>query len=271
VTAAGSGGRRPIIVGAGRGASRPGIGGAERRIERRLLIGAGVATAAGAAHFAPAVSAWRQMRTRLAPRLAGVGYADHIGLTFDDGPDPATTPAFLNELDRLGWKATFFLLGSQVEAAGGLTAEVAARGHEIGVHGDRHTSHLRRPFWWTTADVARACDRIAAETGVWPRWFRPPYGALSSSSLVAAHRNGLQTVLWTTWGRDWRDDADAWSVTETVEATRAPGATVLLHDSDVTSAPGAWRSALGALPHLAERWDAAGLRIGPLAEHGIGA
>lgn len=236
--------------------------------DRRVWLGAVVAAGA-VVHVAPAVSAWRQMRTRLAPRLSGVGAVDHIALTFDDGPDPATTPAFLDALDRLGWKATFFLLGSQVRTAGGLTAEIVARGHEVGVHGDQHTSHLRRPFWWTTADVGRACDLIAAETGRRPRWFRPPYGAVSSSSLYAAHRHDLQTVLWTTWGRDWRADADARSVAATVEATRRPGATVLLHDSDVTSAPGAWRSALGALPLLAERWEAAGLRVGPLAEHGM--
>ncbi len=240
-----------------------------RLVGRRVLIGAGLAAAAGAAHVAPAASAWRQMRYRVAPRLSGVGDHDHVALTFDDGPDPETTPAFLDVLDELGWKATFFLLGSQVRTAGRLTAELVARGHEVGVHGDRHTSHLRRPSWWTIADVAKACELITAETGITPRWFRPPYGAVSSSSLVAARRNGLQTVLWTTWGRDWRADADAATVTATVERTRRPGATVLLHDSDVTSAPGAWRAALGALPLLAERWDAAGLRVGPLAEHGI--
>ena len=238
--------------------------------ERRLAHGTlALVAAAAAVHVAPAASAWRQMRTRLAPRLSGVGHADHLALTFDDGPDPATTPAFLDMLDRLGWKATFFLLGSQVRTAGGLTAEVARRGHEVGVHGDQHTSHLRRPFWWAEADVGRACELIAVRTGEWPRWFRPPYGAVSASSLFAARRHGLQTVLWGSWGRDWRADATPRSVTGTVEKTRRPGATVLLHDSDVTSAPGAWRAALGALPCLAERWQAAGLRVGPLAEHGI--
>jgi hypothetical protein len=49
-----------------------------------------------------------------------------------------------------------------------------------------------------------------------------------------------------------------------------PGATVLLHDSDCTSAPGAWRSALGALEPLAELFAVKGLTVGPLAEHGLG-
>ncbi|MGF7235242.1 MAG: polysaccharide deacetylase family protein, partial [Frankia sp.] len=48
-----------------------------------------------------------------------------------------------------------------------------------------------------------------------------------------------------------------------------PGATLLLHDSDCTSAPGAWHSALGALPELYARCADAGLRLGPLRDHGI--
>jgi peptidoglycan/xylan/chitin deacetylase (PgdA/CDA1 family) len=241
------------------------------RDQRALLVAAGAVGVAGLAHVAPAASAWRQMRCRVVPRLAGVGRAGHVALTFDDGPDPRSTPAVLDALDRLGWKATFFVLGSQVRAAPTLAAEVAARGHEIGIHGDRHTSHLRRPVWWTVPDVARAVAVVSDVTGTVPHWFRPPYGALASSSLVAARRHGLQTVLWTSWGRDWRADADGASVTATVEATRRPGATVLLHDSDVTSAPGSWRATLSALPRLAERWAAESLEVGPLREHGIGA
>ncbi|HWG73908.1 MAG TPA: polysaccharide deacetylase family protein [Acidimicrobiales bacterium] len=232
-------------------------------------LGAGGLVAAGAvAHLAPAATAWRQARNRVLPALSGVGKPDHVALTFDDGPDPASTPAFLETLDALGWRATFFLLGEAVQRSPGLAAEIAARGHEIGVHGYSHTSHIRRPWTWTSRDVARARDVIQATTGTEPEWFRPPYGALSGSSLVAARRAALRTVLWTTWGRDWRSDATAASVAATVTATWRPGATVLLHDSDVTSAPGAWRAALGALPLLRERWAVAGLEVGPLGRHG---
>jgi hypothetical protein len=77
-------------------------------------------------------------------------------------------------------------------------------------------------------------------------------------------------VLWTTWGKDWRSGGTGWTVAAEVERTFWPGATVLLHDSDVTSSPGAWRSTLAALPILAETWTRAGLRVGPLRDHGIG-
>jgi peptidoglycan/xylan/chitin deacetylase (PgdA/CDA1 family) len=59
-------------------------------------------------------------------------------------------------------------------------------------------------------------------------------------------------------------------VAKDVSATLVPGATVLLHDSDCTSAPQSWKATLGALPVLAEHWHAAGLVVGPLSEHGLG-
>jgi peptidoglycan/xylan/chitin deacetylase (PgdA/CDA1 family) len=237
---------------------------------RLLLAGSGTAaTAALITHVAPAATSWRALRCWATPALAGLGRPDHVALTFDDGPDPASTPAFLDELDRLGWQATFFLLGSMVRQAPGLAAEVVQRGHEVAVHGDQHRSHLRRTPWATERDMATARDLIAEAAGVEPRWFRPPYGTLSTSSLQAARRLGLQTILWTAWGRDWRPKATPVTVTDDVARGLRPGATVLLHDSDCTSAPQSWRSALGALERLAEVFDDRGLRPGPLAEHGL--
>ena len=232
----------------------------------------GVATvAAGAfAHLAPGVVFLRRARSVVLPGLAGVGRSEHVAVSFDDGPDRESTPAFLDELERLGLGATFFLLGSQVRRARGLCAEIVERGHELGVHGDTHANHLLRPAGWVTDDLRRARDLIEEASGVELRWFRPPYGALAASSLVAARRTGLRPVLWTTWGRDWRPGIEAEDVVAEVRATMRPGATVLLHDSDLTSAPGSWKRTLTALPALAGDWQAAGLAVGPLREHGIG-
>jgi peptidoglycan/xylan/chitin deacetylase (PgdA/CDA1 family) len=236
--------------------------------------GAGLAAlfaAGGVAHAAPAAVAWRRARNLLMPNLSGAGDPGHVALTFDDGPDPESTPSFLQILDELGWKATFFLTGAQVRRHPELAAEVAGRGHELGVHGDVHSNHLLRTTSWTTRDAAASLGLVEAVWGMRPVWFRPPYGALAASSLVAARRLGLRTVLWTTWAHDWKPGATAESVVGRVEASWWPGATVLLHDSDATSAPGSWKATLGALPVLAERWAAAGLRVGPLGEHGLGA
>jgi peptidoglycan-N-acetylglucosamine deacetylase len=242
-----------------------------RRPAALALAGGGAAAGAALAHALPAVTSWRALRCLAAPRLAGLGEATHIALTFDDGPDAASTPAFLTELDRLGWKATFFALGSMVRRNPSLAAEVVERGHEMGVHGDEHSNHLGRSPRWVMDDVERARDTIAAATATVPVWFRPPYGALSGGSLRAARALGLRTVLWTAWGRDWRAEATPSSVVADVSRDLGAGATVLLHDSDCTSAPQSWRSALGALDGLASTIAAQGLTVGSLGEHGIGA
>ena len=223
-----------------------------------------------AAHAAPALSNVDVIRRRLPAGLSGVGAPGHVAVTFDDGPQPESTPAFLEALDRLGWKVTFFMLGSMVERSPGLAAEVAAAGHEIAVHGYAHRSQLFRTPAAIAGDLARAVDTVSAATGRPLRWFRPPYGTLSAGGVIAARRLGLRTVLWSTWGRDWRAEATPRTVVADVARHLGPGATVLLHDSDCTSAPKAWRSTLGALEPLAELFASRRLEAGSLGEHDLG-
>ena len=237
-------------------------------MRRRLLL-AGGAAAAVAVHAAPLLTARAGLRRRYLPALAGLGSPDHVALTFDDGPDPASTPAFLAELDRLGLRATFFMLGVNAEAHPALAAEVAAAGHEVAVHGHEHRSQLFRTPREVRADLLRGVEAVASTTGAAPVWFRPPYGTLSAGGMMAAQRLGLRTVLWSAWGRDWTPQATAASVLAELDRDLGPGVTVLLHDSDCASAPGSWRAALGALPLLADRLAERDLAAGPLAEHGV--
>jgi len=221
-------------------------------------------------HAAPALAGVSPVAVRVTPSLVGVGRRGHVALTFDDGPDPQSTPEFLRVLDTLGWQATFFMLGDMVRRAPALAAEVAAAGHEIAVHGDTHGNMLRRTSRVAADDITRARDTIADATGQVPRWFRPPFGILSFGALRAAKRLQLRTVLWTTWGRDWRREATPESVEADVLRRYVDGGTVLLHDSDCTSYPGSWRSALGALPRLGDDFAVRGLVVGPVGEHGLG-
>ncbi|MES9541498.1 polysaccharide deacetylase family protein [Actinomadura sp. NPDC000600] len=134
-------------------------------------------TAAGvlaAAHAAPAVTSIGPLRRRLFPGLAGVGEPGHVALTFDDGPDPRSTPAFLAALREYEVKATFFLLGRMLKAAPDLGRELAESGHEIAVHGWEHRCMLLRGPAATYDDLARAMESIVQVTGTAPRRYRPP-------------------------------------------------------------------------------------------------
>ncbi len=242
----------------------------------RVAVAAGAVAGLGAAglavaHAGPGITAIGPLRRRLFPQLAGLGRAGHVALTFDDGPDPASTPAFLDLLAERRLHATFFLLGSMVDRAPGLAGQIAAAGHEIAVHGWDHRYAILRTPRDVHGDLARATAAVAAATGQRPRFFRPPYGVLSAGALAAARRLGLTPVLWSSWGREWTAGATADTVADTVLADLGGGATILLHDSDCTSPAGAAAAALGALPRVLDGCAARGLSIGTLAEHGLGA
>lgn len=221
------------------------------------------------AQAGPGITAVGPLRRSLFPRLSGSGHADHVALTFDDGPDPESTPRFLEELAARQVRATFFLLGSMVARAPGLAGQIAAAGHETGVHGwDHRYLPLRGPRS-TRDDLRRAADIIGQATGTAPRLFRPPYGVLTTSALLTARELGLTPVLWGSWGKEWAPGATPESVYATLTRTLAGGVTVLLHDSGCTSPPGSWQAGLGALPMLIDECAARGLRLGTAGEHGI--
>ena len=218
-------------------------------------------------HAGPALTAVRGLRRTFLPRLSGVGRATHVALTFDDGPDPTSTPRFLDTLDRHGVRATFFVLGSMLAKAPELGRELVAAGHEIAVHGWSHRCLLARSGRAVRTELARAIGQIEDATGCRPNYFRPPYGLLTTPALVAARRLGLAPVLWTCSGRDWHSWSTSDSVVRTLRSSLDPGATVLLHDSDCASAPDAWRSTLAALPRFLDDCAVRGFAVGPLAEH----
>lgn len=194
-----------------------------------------------AAHAAPVVSTFGPLRNRLMPRLSGRGRTNHIALTFDDGPDPRSTPHFLRLLAGRGVHATFFLLGSEAHRSPGLVREIAAAGHEVAVHGWLHRPLLLRGPRATYDDFRRARDTVAAITGRQPTLFRPPYGVMSTAAHLAARRLDLTPVLWTCWGRTgrhaphrtpstapspptWTAAARSCSTTPTAPPPPAPGA-----------------------------------------------
>jgi peptidoglycan/xylan/chitin deacetylase (PgdA/CDA1 family) len=219
------------------------------------------------AHALPSVTTFGPGRNRLLPGLAALGDPNHVALTFDDGPDPASTPLFLDVLARRGVKATFFLLGSMAERAPGLVGEIRDAGHEVAVHGWHHRMLLLRGPRGTYDDLARARDYLGTLTGERPALFRPPYGVMTTSAHVAARRLGLRPTLWSSWGEDWSARATADSVFREVTKDLNGGGTVLLHDSDCTASPLSWTTTLGALPRLLDHIEERGWAVGPLAEH----
>lgn len=234
------------------------------RASGKALAALGVAAAA---HAAPALTALLGVRVRLFPRLAGIGDANRVALTFDDGPDPASTPRFVELLAARGVRATFFLLGSMLARSPRLGRDMVAAGQELAVHGWAHDNLLLCGPSTTYHDLAAARSLIADATSQVPRFFRPPYGVLTTPALLAARRLDLEPVLWTCWGEDWTPTATPQSIVEKVRGGLGGGGTILLHDCDFLTVPGAWRSSLAALPPLLDECARRGFAVGPLREH----
>jgi peptidoglycan/xylan/chitin deacetylase (PgdA/CDA1 family) len=209
------------------------------------------AVAAAGAHFVPGVVSlgqWAPVRALPAGWCRWRGPdRPALALTFDDGPVPGDTERTLDRLDELGAVATFFCLGEQVLAHPVLTQEIAARGHEVGVHGFEHAHHFARPPAWIGRDLDRAVDALLGAGLPPPRWFRPPYGQTSGPTLWAARRRHLEPVLWSGWAREWKADQGTAAVRARLEAAVAPGAIVLLHDTEALNGPGTLATVLDAL------------------------
>lgn len=192
---------------------------------------------------------------RVPRRIAGRG----VALTFDDGPHPEGTPAVLEQLARAGSRATFFLVGEQVERDPALARRIAAEGHGLAVHGHRHRCQLRLSAAAVARDAVRGADAIERATGVRPDLYRPAYGIFSAGGLPAIRGAGFAPLLWSRWGRDWRSGTGPERIAALTTRSPSDGDVILLHDSDAYSEPGCWRGTVAALPMILSALAAAGL------------
>jgi peptidoglycan/xylan/chitin deacetylase (PgdA/CDA1 family) len=186
--------------------------------------------------------------------------SDGVGLTFDDGPHALGTPAVLAELDAAGARATFFVVGEQARRDPGLVREIAAAGHRVAVHGDRHVALTRVAPRTLRADLDRCADLVAQLGGTACERYRPPYGIFTPVALAEARRRGWTPLLWSAWGRDWRADATPQKIAALATRSLRAGDVVLLHDADHYSAAGSWRRTADALPRILDAIGRRGLR-----------
>ncbi|WP_136518716.1 polysaccharide deacetylase family protein [Cellulomonas telluris] len=152
-----------------------------------------------------------------------------VAVTFDDGPDPVTTPAILQVLEEAGARCTYFLLVPQAEQHPDLVARIRDAGHEIALHGLDHTPLPRLPHATAVRTLREARHRLEAVAGTPVRLYRPPYGAQSPSSLLAARRAGLDVVVWSADAADWEERPSA-DVASLGLARLADGGILLLHE-----------------------------------------
>jgi peptidoglycan/xylan/chitin deacetylase (PgdA/CDA1 family) len=172
----------------------------------------------------------RGRRWQKIPGLQLIATEGRAVVTFDDGPDVDATPAVLDALDEAGARATFFVVASQMLRWPALIKEVRDRGHEIGLHGYEHQRQDQIAPERSRDDVVRGFEAIGQMTGERCRWYRPPFGRMSTASATACEELGLTPVYWSAWGLDWEDVA-ADRIADVASSQLQEGGILLLHDS----------------------------------------
>ncbi len=184
--------------------------------------------------------------------------APYVALTFDDGPNPETTPKLVKILADRNVKATFFMLGNRAVQAPDVVKAVAAAGHEIGNHSWSHPQLTKLPVAAADKQVEDTSALLEQLTGTKPVLMRPPYGSMNPS--LQAHlyeKYGITQIFWSVDPLDWKI-RDAQSVYDQIMKQVRPGAIILSHDIHPTT--------VAAMPRVIDALIAKGYKIVTVSE-----
>ena len=173
---------------------------------------------------------------------------DGVFLTFDDGPTPGVTEWILSTLDKYDAKATFFVLGKNVEMYPDLYKRILDAGHKVGNHTYSHQKGWGMSLERYTEDVDFANDLIHSEL------FRPPYARITPAQARFLGQR-YKLVMWDIISRDYNRRLSPRTCLKNVTKHLAPGAIVVFHDSEK-----AFRNMRYALPRTLEKIRQMGLK-----------
>jgi peptidoglycan/xylan/chitin deacetylase (PgdA/CDA1 family) len=188
-----------------------------------------------AAHMSPSMR--RAVRGAIDPVLTPIGSISGargglplVALTYDDGPDPDSTPAVLAALEEAQTKATFFMLSERAARHPMIVADVVAAGHEVALHGIDHQRLTALSSREVQDRLVRGKAVLEKVSGQPIRWFRPPHGSQNIGTYRAIRSAGLHSVVWTVAGEDWYAQ-DPSEVSPRLMGPLRRGGIILLHDA----------------------------------------
>ncbi len=183
-----------------------------------------------------------------------------VALTFDDGPHPRYTQAILDLLGEYGAKATFFVIGKNLEYYGDAAKRAVREGHEIGNHTYSHPTLPSLSRKALEEELLRNEEVIEEVLGVLPTVFRPPEGSCTAAVVEVAKKHGSPLVLWSIDTRDWAGVNTKKIVSEVLGKVR-PGSIILFHDYTVGNC-----HTVDALKEILPQLCAAGYRFVTVSE-----
>lgn len=153
-----------------------------------------------------------------------------VYLTFDDGPIPEVTPGVLDILARYGVKATFFMVGENIDKHPDVFRRVLEEGHTVANHSYNHIKGFRYTTSAYLANVSKCQDAIERHGGQ-TRLFRPPYGRTYWWQRRALVERGYRIILWDVLTRDYNPRRTLEEMLSQVKRETRPGSIINFHDS----------------------------------------
>lgn len=157
-----------------------------------------------------------------------------VAITFDDGPHATNTYKILDILDCNNAKATFFMLGSNIEKNSDVVKAVYDRGNEIGIHTWNHKELTKLSLEEIQSEVNSTADAIFNLTGERPVLVRPPYGSVNN--IVKSALSNYILILWNVDSLDWKSRNEE-KIVPLVMNNVKDGDIILLHDIHSTTIP----------------------------------
>ncbi len=180
-----------------------------------------------------------------------------VHLTFDDGPDPDTTPRILDVLRRHQVRATFFVVGRQAAAHPDIVRRMAAEGHTVGGHTFSHRPPEQVSSRELIAEVQETEALLLKILGRRCRIFRPPFGKLTVAKLWRLWTEQRSIVLWNRDPKDFAASNAGQLAAWFRKSPLAAGDIVLLHDTSIPT--------VEVLEEIILRTRCSGLEFAPLA------
>ncbi len=146
-------------------------------------------------------------------------------LTFDDGPNPESTPGVLSLLNSFNIPATFFCTGKNVLQNRHLYDKILEDGHTTGNHSFDHIDAWKTSRKFYLENVTNAAEVIQSSL------FRPPYGRLTPMTYQYLKKK-YQIIMWSLLSYDFDPDIDTLKIIKTFQEKTLPGSIWLFHDSN---------------------------------------
>lgn len=152
-----------------------------------------------------------------------------IALTFDDGPHPRLTFKILDVLKKHDIKATFFVIGANVDSYPTPLKRAVSEGHEIGIHTNSHCLLKSMKKDKIKDEISICKEKILNTASYQSTVIRPPCGMYDETLVEVAKESSFKVILWSIDTHDWAHASKS-KIINTISNNVRSGDIILFHD-----------------------------------------